>query len=135
LSLALDTNVVVRYLTWDDAAQAEAAAAVIESGETITISIVVLSEVAWVLKRTHRYSANEIANAFREVMTSRNVEVDRLLVEAGLQMLENGGDFADGVIEAEAVRSKSRQIVTFDRDFARLLGMGRAMLLSTRGTS
>ena len=132
MSLALDTNVLIRYLTWDDEAQARAAASVIEGGEVMTISSIVLCELAWVLKRAYRYSANEIADAIRRIVTSRNVEADRVAAEAGLRMLDRGGDFADGVIEADAVRAKSQHVVTFDSDFAQLLGPERAMLLARR---
>ena len=132
MSLALDTNVLVRYLTWDDEAQARAAASVIEGGEIMTISNTVLCELAWALKRTYRHGAEEIAHAIRRIVTSRNVEVDRVAAEAGLRMLDRGGDFADGVIEADAVRAKSRHVVTFDSGFAQLLGPERAMLLGRR---
>ena len=117
MSIAVDTNVLVRYLTWDDEAQAEAAAGVIESGEVIAISTIVLCELAWVLRRAYRYR------------TSRNVDVDRHAAEAGLRMLGHGGDFADGVVQTDAIRAKCRHIVTFDRDFARLLDPGGVVLL------
>ncbi len=129
MTIAVDTNVLVRYLTWDDEAQAEAAAAVIETDEVVAISTIVLYELAWVLKRAYRYRNDEIADAIRRIIASRNIAVDRPVAEAGLNMLERGGDFADGVIKADAIRAKSRQIVTFDRDFARLLGPERAILL------
>jgi predicted nucleic-acid-binding protein len=129
LSIAVDTNVLVRYLTWDDEAQAEAAAGVIESGEVIAISTIVLCQLAWVLRRAYRYRTNEIADAIRRVATSRNVDVDRHAAEAGLRMLGHGGDFADGVVQTDATRAKCRHIVTFDRDFARLLDPGGVVLL------
>ena len=129
MSIAVDTNVLVRYLTWDDEAQAEAAAGVIESGEVIAISTIVLCELAWVLKRAYRYRTNEIADAIRRVATSRNVDVDRHAAEAGLRMLAHGGDFADGIVQTDATRARCRHIVTFDRDFARLLDPGGVVLL------
>ena len=132
MSLALDTNVLVRYLTWDDETQARASASVIEGGQIMTISNIVLCELAWVLKRAYRYNTNEIADAVRRIVTSRNVEADRVAAEAGLRMLDRGGDFADGIIEADAIRVKSRHVVTFDRNFAGLLGSERAMLLGRR---
>jgi len=46
VSIPVDTNVLVRYLTWDEEAQAEAAARVIESGEVVAISTIVLCELA-----------------------------------------------------------------------------------------
>jgi predicted nucleic-acid-binding protein len=133
VSIAVDTNVLVRYLTWDDESQAKAAARIIDSGETVAISTIVLCELAWVLKRAYRYRIDEIADAIRRIITSRNVEVDRPTAEAGLRMMERSGDFADGVIEVDAARAKSRHIVTFDQEFARLLGPERAVLLGAVG--
>jgi predicted nucleic-acid-binding protein len=96
LSGALDTDVLVRFLTLDDAQQAVAASAVIESGEAMTISTIVLCELAWVLKRSYRYHADEITDAIRRIVTSRHVETDRVAAEAGLRMPGRGGDCADG---------------------------------------
>jgi len=119
--IAVDTNVLVRYLTWDDEAQALAAAKTIEAADAVVVPTIVLCELAWVLKRAYRYGGTEIAAAIRRIIESRTVEVDRPAAEAGLAMLAQGGDFADGVIQADAARAKCR-LVTFDRQFARLLG-------------
>jgi len=131
LTIALDTNVLVRYLTWDDAAQAALAAEVIEGGGTLAISTVVLCELAWVLKRAYRYRPEEISAAMDRVVSSRNVQVDRAAAESGLRMLAHGGDFADGVIWTDAARARCRHIVTLDRDFARLLDPNHVVLLGT----
>jgi predicted nucleic-acid-binding protein len=96
LSVALDTNVLVRFLTWDAAQQAVAAAAVIESGEAMTISTTVPCELAWALKRSYRYHSDEIADAIRRIVTSRKVQTERVAAEAGLRMLGRGGDFPGG---------------------------------------
>lgn len=129
MSIAVDTNVLVRYLTWDDVDQAKAAAAAIEGGEIVAISLIVLCELVWVLKRAYRLTNTEIADAVQMVIESRNVEVDRPAAEEGLAMLSRGGDFADGVIQHDARRARCRHIVTFDRDFADRLGADRAVLL------
>ncbi len=131
MSIAVDTNVLVRYLTWDDEAQAEAAARVIESGETVAIPVIVLCELAWVLKRAYRYRTDEIADAIRRIVSSHGVDVDRHAAEAGLRMLAREGDFADGIVQTEAARARCRHIVTFDREFARLLGPENVVLLES----
>ena len=133
MSIAVDTNVLVRYLTWDDESQAKAAAKAIESAESVAVSTIVLCKMAWVLKRAYRYRSEEIADAIRRIITSRNVEVDRPAAEAGLRMLGRGGDFADGIVHADAKRAGCRHVVTFDEDFARLLGAGHAVLLRAVG--
>jgi len=82
-----------------------------------------------VLKRAYRYRTEAIADAIRRIITSRNVDVDRPAAEAGLRMLERGGDFADGIIQIGASRAACRHFVTFDQDFACLLGPGFAVFL------
>jgi len=120
--VAADTNVVVRYLVWDDEAQAEAAARVIEQADVLVLSTVVLCEVVWVLRRAYRYGGGEVTGVLRRLIESRTVEVDRPLAEAGLANLETGGDFADGVVLAEAGRARCNRLVTFDRGFPASLG-------------
>jgi len=128
--IAVDTNVLVRYLTWDDPAQAEAAARVVEEAESVFISIVVLCEVVWVLKRGYRYKPEEIADALRGLIESDGVETNRVAVETGLRLLEAGGDFADGVILSETERAGVRRLVTFDTTFAARAGTEVVTLLS-----
>lgn len=120
MKVAADTNVLVRYLTWDDEGQAIEAAAILESRDVIVISTIVLCELVWVLKRAYRYAMVEIVDIVRRLIQTRNSEIDRPAAEVGLQALERGGDFADGVIQCEAGRAKCERIVTFDRDFARV---------------
>jgi predicted nucleic-acid-binding protein len=122
VTVAVDTNVLVRYLTWDDLPQARAAARVIESGETIAISTIVLCELVWVLRRAYRLSAAEIADTVQEIIESRNVAIARPAAETALLMLRRGGDFADGIVQYEADRVRCRHIATFDWKFAELLG-------------
>ena len=43
--------------------------------------------------------------------------MDRLAAEAGLALLERGGDFADGLILENAARAKAAQLATLDRGF------------------
>ncbi len=129
MTIAADTNVLVRYLTWDDEKQAAAAATILEADEAISVSSLVLCELAWVLRGAYRYSAEDIGAALSRVIESRNVVSDRVAAEMGLAMLRRGGDFADGVIECDAERARCRQIATFDQRFARLLDPERVILL------
>ena len=122
MRIAADTNVVVRYLVWDDPAQAETAACAIEQAEAVVLSIVVLCEIVWVLRRAYRHSAAEVAAVLQRLIESRTVEVDRPLADAGLAMLAAGGDFADGVILAEAGRARCAHLVTFDQGIAAMPG-------------
>lgn len=130
--MALDTNVLVRFLTNDDDSQSDAAAKAIEQAQTIILPIVVLCETVWVLRRAYRLGHREIAATIRDVIESKSIEVDRPVLEAGLASLERGGDFADGVILFDAERAGAAQLLTFDREFAAKASSKRVALLRTR---
>ena len=130
MKVVLDTNVLVRYLVWDDEQQALASAEVIETADEIIIPSIVLCETMWVLTRAYRYAASDTIAALRCVIEIRNVTVDRPAAEAGFTMFLQGGDFADGVIAYEAERNQGAQVVTFDQTFARLATPGRVRLLA-----
>ena len=128
MKVAVDTNVLVRYLTWDAEEQAIEAATILESGDVIVISTIVRCELVWVLKRAYRYGGAEIVDVVRHLIQTRNIEIDRPAAEVGLQMLARGGDFADGVIRYDADRAKCDRVVTFDQDFARLSALSVKLL-------
>ncbi len=71
-----------------------------------------------------------IAAAIRELLKAGNVETNRLAVEAGLAMLDAGGDFADGAIAYEGRWLGGETFVSFDRKAVEMLkGQGVAARL------
>ena len=67
--IALDTNVLVRYLVRDDARQAEAARKLLEALTTERPGLVcreVTVELVWVLERAYRFSRDQIATVLEE---------------------------------------------------------------------
>jgi predicted nucleic-acid-binding protein len=129
VKIAIDTNVLVRYLTWDDESQAAEAAAAIEGADAVHISIVVLCELIWVLTRAYRYKANEIVPLIEQIVAGREFEVDQVAARTGLRLLAAGGDFADGATMDDMRRASCEFLVTFDREFARLLEPSKVVLL------
>jgi predicted nucleic-acid-binding protein len=125
MRVALDTNIVLRFLTSDDEQQALAARRLIEDADEIVISTIVLCETAWALSSGYRYPALAVADALRLLIDMQGVDVDRPAAEAGLKMLRDGGDFADGCILFEAERAKCQRLATFDRGLIKL-SQGRA---------
>jgi predicted nucleic-acid-binding protein len=118
--IAVDTNVLVRYFTWDDQKQGNESAHAIESAATVHVSTIVLCELVWVLRRAYRYTPAEIHDVIHRLAQTRTVALDRPATEAGLAMLAKGGDFADGVIAYEAHHAKCDRLVTFDRQLVRV---------------
>ncbi len=64
---------------------------------------------------------SQVAAAIRSALERKNIKTRLYEVEAGLAMLDRGGDFADGVIAADQGVSQRRTFISFDRKAVRLL--------------
>lgn len=126
MKLAVDTNVLVRAVVGDDVAQAHKASQLLKNADVIAISITCLCEVCWVLRKVYGFSDEDIATAISALTETRNVEMNRPAVEAGLKVLGAGGDFADGVIAFEGAWLGAETFVSFDKHAVDLLQAGGA---------
>lgn len=121
MRVAVDTNVLVRAVVRDDPDQARAAAQVLTDAELIAVATPCLCEFVWVLRRVYGFESIDVARAIRALLAAKNVEVNRPAAEAGLALLEAGGDFADGVIAYEGRWLGGETFVSFDRAAVSLL--------------
>ncbi len=121
MKVVVDTNILVRALVGDDPAQARIAAKVLIDAELIAVALPCLCELVWVLSRVYKFHISDAANAIRTLLAAANVEANRPAAEAGLLMLEAGGDFADGVIAYEGKWLGGETFVSFDKKAVALL--------------
>ncbi|MFZ1108047.1 MAG: type II toxin-antitoxin system VapC family toxin [Rhodomicrobium sp.] len=122
MKITADTNVLVRAIVGDDTLQSAAAQEALASAETIALTVPALCELVWVLSRGYKVPAPEIAQTIRSLLNAATIEVNRPAAEAGLQSLEAGGDFADGVIAFEGAWLGGEVFVSFDKKAVALLG-------------
>lgn len=115
MNVVVDTNVLVRAVVRDDPTQATIAAKLLINAAVVAIALPCLCEFAWVLLKVYRFQSSDVATAIRTLTAAGNVEVNRPAVEAGLSMLEWGGDFADGVIAYEGQWLGGETFVSFDK--------------------
>lgn len=115
LNITADTNVLVRAVVQDDARQASQAQALLAQAVLIAIPVPVFCEFAWVLRRTYNRTTEEVATAIRAFIRSETVSTDLPAVEAGLRILQTGGDFADGVIAHQGESLGGSVFMSFDR--------------------
>jgi len=121
LKIVADTNVLLRDALHDDPLQAPAAAKVLQSAVLVAIPVAVLCEFVWVLRQGYKRPTAEIADAIRILTDSSNVVVNQPAVEAGLAVLDKGGDFADGAIAYEGEWLGAEEFVSFDKRAVSLL--------------
>ncbi|MEP7002372.1 MAG: type II toxin-antitoxin system VapC family toxin [bacterium] len=119
--IALDTNVLVRYLVEDDAKQSAAAAALIDrviaDGDTLFISDLVVCETVSVMSVSYNVGRTVIAGVLRNLLRARHLTFsasDQLI--RALNAYEVGkGDFADYLIREHARAADCEDVATFDR--------------------
>jgi predicted nucleic-acid-binding protein len=130
--VAVDTNILLRAAVRDDPRQAQSAAHLLRSADRIAIPLVALCEFAWVMRNGYKRPVAEVATSIRSLVNSAKVVVDRSTVQAGLEVLDAGGDFADGVIAHEGAWLGAEEFVSFDKKAVSLLKQQgkRARLLS-----
>ncbi len=121
MNITADTNVLVRALVADEPAQAAEASRFLREAASIAVPLPVLCELVWVLKRVYGFGIADIAAAIRSLLVAGHVRLDRAAVEAGLALLEVGGDFADGVIAHQGQWLAGDTFVSFDRQAVALL--------------
>ena len=131
MNIVPDTNVLLRASIGDDPKQSLLAIAMLQQAEIVALTIPSLCEFGWVLARLYKRDKPDIARAVRQLIDSDTVQTDRPAVEAGLAMLEAGGDFADGVIAFDGRRLGGAVFVSFDRQAVSLVKRngGEALLV------
>lgn len=113
--IALDTNVLARYLLADDAAQAERAARLLESGKRLFVPVTVCLELAWVL-RSEGVNKADVLEAFRHLRGLPHVEWQHgEALTKTLPWAQSGLDLADAIHLALAAHCEA--MASFDERF------------------
>lgn len=131
---ALDTNVLVRWLTNDHAEQAEAVEkllhASLESGARLFVPVTVLLETEWVLRSRYRFDPAAIMAALDALLSVPELEIqEEAAVERALWLFkqESTSDLADCLHLGLAGLAAKGPLLTFDERASRLEG---ALLLT-----
>lgn len=117
----IDTNVLARYLTQDDAAQSRAVdtlvAKAVADGESLHVDDVVLCELVWVLRGVYRKDKSTIAAVLEKITGTSLFSFDdrEVLKRSVADYREGAGDFADYLIGRRNRRAGCDRTVTFDR--------------------
>jgi len=115
--IAVDTNVVVRFLVRDDPKQAARAAELIRDNQ-IWIPKTVLLETERVLRSLYGFTRESLVRALRALAGLETIFLeDEVAVAEALDWFKEGLDFADALHLASA--GTANQFATFDGKLAR----------------
>ncbi|MYB26050.1 MAG: type II toxin-antitoxin system VapC family toxin [Candidatus Dadabacteria bacterium] len=130
--IAVDTNVLLRYLLNDDAVQSDIATNLIEGGDTVLITDVVLAETLWTLSgKRYRLNKYQLAGVVLGLFEESNIRFeDGLTVWTALNdyLESDRTDFADSLIinkaraVAKAQGSSFSGSYTFDKAAQKIRG-------------
>jgi len=113
--IVVDTNLLLRYLLNDDAAQAKRAQRVLESSPLVSVTPTIVLELVWVLECSD-CTRTEIVGALRHVLGLPNMRLPNAAVfYRAIQWFEQGLDFADAL--HLALSPAAATLMTFDKDF------------------
>ena len=126
--LGIDTNVVVRLIVADDAAQTHKARRLVEQAlrrdEAVLVSLLVLLESEWVLRSRYGFNRVAVLGIFRALLEARELsfEDEPALEEALFRWKDSACEFSDCLITAHNRRLGCRATATFDGKASRLPG-------------
>jgi len=96
--VAVDTNVIVRFLTRDDEAQYQKAYRIFTESEQLFIPTTVILETEWVLRFSYRFPSDRIGYALSGLLGLHNVITEHKdAVLSALAWHQQGMDFADAL--------------------------------------
>jgi len=126
---ALDTNLLVRWLVADDAAQTAVAERLLTQAarrdERLFVPVTVLLELEWVLRSRYGFDKTAIAAALDALLSTTELDFqEEAAVEQALWHFRSAGapDFADGLHVALSAAAGRGPLLTLDKKAARLAG-------------
>jgi predicted nucleic-acid-binding protein len=123
--IGVDTNILVRYFTQDDPAQAQIVEKIIEnyatSPNSLFINNIVMCELVWVLERGYKYSKEQVGIVINQMLSTEEFafEKQELLWLALREYVQNKSDYSDALIGLINKYSGCHKTLTFDQGAAK----------------
>lgn len=122
--IGVDTNILARVLVPDSPTETETALAFFAARsheDPAYVSVIVLVELVWVLKRSYGFSAEAAFAALESLFDSSNIRIEKAdLIQLAVEQAQiQRADIADCLIAAVAADAGASNTVTFDRDAAK----------------
>lgn len=126
--IGIDTNILIRYLVKDDPVQTPEAVRIVNGLSSAVpgwLSITVIAELAWTLRRIYKMDREGIAGIVQKLLNSNDMILEQHdTVQRAVLLFRNcKADLADCMLAVGAGIAGCERIVTFDRIAARDLGM------------
>ncbi|MBW4665769.1 MAG: type II toxin-antitoxin system VapC family toxin [Chroococcus sp. CMT-3BRIN-NPC107] len=116
--IALDTNILVRYITTDDFQEWQLAAGLIEAeGQLCFLSNIVLCELVWVLRgKPYQFTRSQISEVLETMLATPVMEFENrsAVYQAWQRMKVGKADFSDYLITAISQQAQCSTTYSFN---------------------
>lgn len=124
--IAVDTNILVRFVVEPDSGQGRLAEAFLLNRLNVDgpgfVSTIVLAEFTWTLRRVYRIDRPAIMNAVTRLLGTQQLVFEHPDAVT-TALATNHPDFGDALLHAVGIAAGCSRTATFDRRFARLDGV------------
>ncbi len=127
--IAIDTNIIVRFLTRDDETQFKKSLALFEK-HNIFIANTVIMETEWVLRYAYNFEPKKISTALSRLFGLPNIHLSNpSLIAQAIQWYNQGMDFVDALHLCQC--QQYDQLYTFDKKFIKQAkGLNKCLVLA-----
>ena len=114
--IAIDTNIIIRFLTHDDERQYKKSFSVFNSQEVFIPDTVIL-ETEWVLRYAYNFSPEDICGAFINLFGLKNIHLSNAtFIAQAIEWHKQGMDFSDALHLTQC--QQYEKLYTFDKAFS-----------------
>ena len=127
MSAFVDTNIIVRHLTGDPAAQAARATRYLAAADELYVADLIVAETVYVLESFYKAPRDQVATAMRSLIAMRSmITVDPALLLRAIEVYEvDRLDFAEAYLVACAETAGVGTIASFDKAIDRVTTVTR----------
>ena len=114
--ISVDTNIIIRFLTQDDAKQYKKAFSIFNTQE-IFISDTVILKTEWVLRYAYNFAPEDICNALIKLFGLKNIHLSNpSFIAQAIEWHKQGMDFSDALHLTQC--QQYDKLYTFDKKFS-----------------
>jgi len=124
--MVVDTDILIRYLTYDDEDKAERVIAFFEQNKNLILTDVTFAEIYWTLHSFYSLSKEQIIEKFRELFRLNYFQCNKLILQKTCDILEkHNTSFIDAYTAAYAQMHSDNKVVSFDKGYDKVKGIKR----------